>query len=488
MVTSNDEITRRFVNQMISDEGNFRKVVKTEEGERSCFNDWKIEEGKIIQESDNMTSCAAVKAARAANRLNLELTTENGYVKVREPTEDIANQNEWNIIRRPKEARKQINKLIKERHFESLRRDKTHGHAFMDTKIKESHAITSKPDSVNNNLYKFTIGARVNCLATPANVAFHNGNATNPNCPVCGTPCTLFHILNSCTSNFTSYTWRHNLIVHRLRTALEGKFSNVWIDESNTIKLNELDSEDSLSDDNKNLRPDLKVIDRDKKKIYLIEVTIPYGDTHMAQNGLYSLTDKYLIKKRKYEDLVMEINQKTDYECSLHVVVISSLGVIFEETPNELKKFFNKSELKDLLIKCSHDAILGSAVIFSGKDPSFYGSPIDPPNKRPDAPVMDVQDRTAITTTQSADDRPDNPLDINPDNPPDQTQNSDASTASQIGEDRNTPSRTNADTVNTQPDNGSNAPEQNNGEQQSATNSIEQSNGEQQNASPLPNI
>ena len=91
-----------------------------------------------------------------------------------------------------------------------------------------------------------------------------------------------------------------------------------------------------------------------------------------------------------------------------------------------------------MLIKCSHDAILGSAVIFSGKDPSFYWSPIDIPNKRPDAPTMDLEDRTVIAATQSAEDRPDNPLDNNPDNPPDQTQNSDTPTSSQTSEDRNT--------------------------------------------------
>ena len=189
LATSNDETSRMFIQQMTLDEERFRKVVKVDTDEENAhFNDWKMEDGIIAQESDHMTSCAAVKAASSANRLNLQLSAEPSYVKLREFSDDPQIMYFWNVIKKPKDARKQVNQLVRTRHFENLQKDRTHGHAFIETKIKESHAVTSNPEGINNNLYKFTIGARVNCLATPANVSFHNGHQSSPDCPVCHSP------------------------------------------------------------------------------------------------------------------------------------------------------------------------------------------------------------------------------------------------------------------------------------------------------------
>ena len=64
---------------------------------------------------------------------------------------------------------------------------------------------------------KFCLRSVYDVLPTPTNLVKW-GKAEDPNCKLCGKPCTLQHVLSSCNVALTQgrYTWRHNTVLQEL--------------------------------------------------------------------------------------------------------------------------------------------------------------------------------------------------------------------------------------------------------------------------------
>ena len=71
---------------------------------------------------------------------------------------------------------------------------------------------------------KFCLRSVYDVLPTPTNLVKW-GKAEDPNCKLCGKPCTLQHVLSSCNVALTQgrYTWRHNTVLQELASAINIK-------------------------------------------------------------------------------------------------------------------------------------------------------------------------------------------------------------------------------------------------------------------------
>ena len=145
--------------------------------------------------------------------------------------------------------------------------------------------------------------------------------------------------------------------------------------------------------------PDITLYDEEEQHIYIFEMMCPYGETTTREGSSgHTLLDAYRMKKQKYEGLREEVETKFKWRCTTHIVIVSSLGVIPEETRKELTQVFGKEWTHTLLEACSIDAIAGSAVILTGKSPLEFGlhPRIEPPQFRAHGGSTEETRREAI--------------------------------------------------------------------------------------------
>lgn len=399
LISSTDSKVKTLFKHFIDDEVSVRNISTSTGG--GPFLNWDIDEnGHLFQEHpDDGTACMVMKAFRAAKKLNLGIKTSNIGILIAGVGADSTN---WRNAT-PKNITTVVNSIVKRRHFDRFRNDLTHSHTFQPTKVRESHVILRKPHMANNSLLNFTIAARTNTLATPANVAFHQGNPELSKCPVCQQTGTLMHVLNGCTANATLFTWRHDLIVNRIRDCLVRKHGQSAVHESRPFKLSMigLPDEATLSDHNKNLRPDLTVIDSERNRVYLVEIGCPYGT---VSHNSYTVEDRFVKKQHKYSSLMEEINNRADnWKCSLHIIIVSSLGIIHDKVPEELLRLGigSPKQVSEMLENFSRDVLAASAHIFTGKPPSQFGLyNNDPPRGPADGTTTTITDPTDTTRAE----------------------------------------------------------------------------------------
>jgi hypothetical protein len=375
--TSSDEKVATLVKQTTKDEATARRIEKDEE---SIFNDWKIENGKIVQEDKkNGSNCAAVQAARSCIKLNVALKVKKKTVAIRGIEENATN---WKTATKPKEVARTLTQLQKDRELKQLKEKITQGHSFFHMKVPESNTIMTNMKKTNDNLLKFTIGARTNTLATPANIAFHKHSPEYDVCPRCQKRgCTLLHMLNNCEKLYSVYTWRHNIIASRLARALQGRFPNCRVTENLQIERPPGVPDDVALDSPYNLmRPDVVVFDPENNTFHILEISCPYGQISQGEDTIQRSFNK---KMMKYSPLAEEIRTKFNSQAIVYPIIVSSAGVIAEGTKHALLKIFHKNTAIPLLKEFSKDALVGSAVIFTGWNPATFGSSAQPPNLDP---------------------------------------------------------------------------------------------------------
>ncbi|KAL6468443.1 hypothetical protein MHYP_G00241200 [Metynnis hypsauchen] len=163
----------------------------------------------------------------------------------------------------------------------------------------------------------FTIKATYDVLPSPTNL--HQWFGKDPTCVLCTKPASLRHILTGCKTSLTQgrYTWRHNQVLKILASTLEGKRSSINSQPLSTYKTswetafvregataarsNSKPSERSqlcpardwkmLADVGKQLvfpseiatttlRPDLVLWSPSLRKVYMVELTVPWEDIH----------------------------------------------------------------------------------------------------------------------------------------------------------------------------------------------------------------
>ena len=236
-------------------------------------------------------------------------------------------------------VKKAINKEIKDKWNEKVRALTMQGD-FARLLIEEQESVTWKSvvRQMPRNVMAFATKLTTNSLASPDNLC-RWGKRKFGSCPICSSPsCTLAHITNFCplALNQGRFTWRHDSVLHHILSvvktlATEG--TQVLADlpgyqiNGGTIPA------DILVSIGKGSRPDLVILDRNLKKIALIELTIP----------LQRNTEKAHARKTlAYTELQIALQEK-GYQCILTPFEVGSSGHITRKNKltleNTLRKF-----------------------------------------------------------------------------------------------------------------------------------------------------
>lgn len=209
----------------------------------------------------------------------------------------------------------------------------------------------------------FLIRATYDVLPTPKNLNQWFGE--DPLCPLCAVPATLRHILTGCKVSLSQgrYTWRHNQVLRCLAAALESKRTAINALQSKTTKpaltiafvhegekprkipprtrLGQLEaardwqmlvdvdqrltvpSEIAIT----SLRPDLVMWSLALRKVYFVELTVPWED---------SIHEAFERKKLRYTELAAEAVQR-GWKADICPVEVGCRGFVATSTLKLLK-------------------------------------------------------------------------------------------------------------------------------------------------------
>ena len=218
--------------------------------------------------------------------------------------------------------------------------------------IKSSHSLLYNW-SVNDELVKFTVKARLNIL--PTNFTTYIWNRENdPNCPFgCKHTESIAHLLNGCFPTFKNYySRRHNRIMNKISEYLSKIRSDamVHVDKFCDTIFPNLRERLLLIE---HRRPDIVV--QDVNKVDILEITICYD--------LY-FDIAYDAKVTRYNELINCLREN-GVNAELYVLCFGSLGCVRKNVWNILKRFDdNKASIKGLLKWCSISAVIGSNYIW----------------------------------------------------------------------------------------------------------------------------
>ena len=138
--------------------------------------------------------------------------------------------------------------------------------------------------------YRFAIKARLNLLPTRT-VRKRSGEAIpDTSCPRCWQEQeTLAHVLNHCPPNVGLVRARHNKILHRLANAIPPSKGFQVVEQC-------------VPGDEKNLKPDLVILNRDTSEAYVVDITAPFEGEAAFQEARKAKEDKYHHLKKVLHD------------------------------------------------------------------------------------------------------------------------------------------------------------------------------------------
>lgn len=376
MILSRDEDVRNVVKRNMLEECKKRNLLENEEAIEGFLNYQDVKD-----ERTHKTDTLFTRALHGTGRLNISIKLEENDDDKEEMSIVIFDKLKEDMKENvdPRNFLKVMNKLFRKRHYESLRNLTFKGHTFFDS---ESSAVSNDYFGVNSPIIpdciiKFMINARCNNLPTNELLA-KNKDGHISRCEACNSNenDSLMHRLNGCKASLNKFTERHNNLCKIINDSIRRKYGRNAppIHENSTVRwLNK----EELSIENSVLKPDIwyGIENEDGElDIKLIEVNCPYGGYH-SQNGerVSKLSERRQTKINKYQPLVEEIRRKWNAKVSLHVIIISSLGVIPNDTLKDLNSLFhNKKTLKNIARRLSTAATIGSYNIFYNKNMSPF--------------------------------------------------------------------------------------------------------------------
>jgi hypothetical protein len=198
---------------------------------------------------------------------------ESGWLTIRNSEEELKTQSPTKIGRfltqkiiRPSLSKKTIEHPSKGASFYTLTNNYWSNKHLRNIYMKRSNAF-----------FRFMVLARANTLPTPYDIEVWN-HLEHEQCHRCNTNewATLQHILNSCQPHLRYMTERHNRLVRCVKNQLE-KHIPEKIDGQ--IHENTPIPADGLSDETRNLRPDVWFFRqyRHGKVLEILEFSCPYG-------------------------------------------------------------------------------------------------------------------------------------------------------------------------------------------------------------------
>ena len=315
---------KKFFRQMFKDEMAFRRTPK----EPSGFCGYLEQNGSFSAQSERGTKTLAVKAVKAAHRLQVRVARQDTVVKVTKGGEE-------KVIANTKDLLQFLKTFTRPKWHEQLVAQAFKGHSF--TALKENPQsnffFSPRHPQVNDNVLKFIYKARTNNL--PTGEVLSHGKGEVPRCQRCAHASdTLMHRLNGCRPLYSKYKVRHNkveaIIVETIKSTTHQRLQ---IHRSTRITMPGCPD---LSPENRVLLPDIWYFDRVNNQLKIIEITVPYDS--VGEDGSTKLWERRREKLQKYEGLVEEIRRDWNLTTHLHVIVVSSLGAVPQETVRELRQ------------------------------------------------------------------------------------------------------------------------------------------------------
>ena len=168
-------------------------------------------------------------------------------------------------------------------------------------------------------------------------------------CPKCHqAPETLGHVLNACTPNAGLMRERHNTILQRLVKAVPREAGDKFVEQK---------IRDSAGD----LRPDLVILNSERKTATIVDVTIPY------EGEVASFEAARAEKLRKYHPLKEWLIDQ-GFTTSCHAFIVGALGAWDPTSDDALQALGIGRKYSYLFRKlCVSDAIKGSNVIWRAR-------------------------------------------------------------------------------------------------------------------------
>ena len=223
-----------------------------------------------------------------------------------------------------------------------------------------SHSFL-KNTALDEDIFTFTIKARLQVLPTRLNLSIWFPNTQVPHCLHHTTEQvteTLSHILVGCFAYKGMYIARHNRIVDLIVKDISHHFpasvkmyTNACVNASMFHLCNNQNAFSQLSANT----PDVVVVDEESREVSVLEVACTF-DT--------SLEEAFMTKVMKYQALVDTISE-LGYRCRLLVFIFGSLGHVHKLVVRGLRLLgMPKKEAKRLAKYCSVSAIIGSRHIW----------------------------------------------------------------------------------------------------------------------------
>ncbi|KAK0146192.1 Retrovirus-related Pol polyprotein from type-2 retrotransposable element R2DM [Merluccius polli] len=234
----------------------------------------------------------------------------------------------------------------------------------------------------------FSIRATYDVLPTPVNL--HQWYGEDPNCALCSMPANLRHIFTGCKTSLTQgrYTWRHNQVLKSLASAIEDKRTatnsipppaapypprTTFVREgARPPKIVSTPSErdqlrlardwQMLVDVGRQLvfppeiavttlRPDMVLWSHTLKKVFIIELTVPWED---------SIDEAYERKHLRYADLAAEA-RGSGWKTEVRPVEVGCRGFVATSTTKLLRDLGVKGQSLRLAIRAVSEAAEGSS-------------------------------------------------------------------------------------------------------------------------------
>ena len=228
----------------------------------------------------------------------------------------------------------------------------------------------SKLFNLPRNMTQFLLNSVLDTLPTNSNLVRWN-QRSNERCTLCGSKETLLHVLNNCEPMLERYTWRHDSVLNLLFNILcdfKSPDTDIYADLSNGNK--EGISTIPISVAITNQRPDLVLVNKVKKQISILELTIPF------ESGIEKAHER---KTEKYSQLISDIKD-SGYDISFHALEIGSRGMISKENSERIFNLLSSQNGKPVLqrtfrqfkARICKTVLIGSYVIFYSKyDPAW---------------------------------------------------------------------------------------------------------------------
>jgi len=208
--------------------------------------------------------------------------------------------------------------------------------------------------NVPKGTMKFILNASINTLPTLSNL-MQWGKTSTDKCPHCSQRETLFHILNGCKTALDQgrYTWRHDSLVNYLYKFSKTSSLEVYADlPGKTTSTGGTVPADILVTSE---RPDLILLDRAKKEIFIYELTVAFETRIEAAHTLKS--DKYAA----LGDDLFSRGWKVNY----HIFEVGSRGHMPQHTKESMYKLLKLtqetmtpkqfySSISKLIVLCSY--------------------------------------------------------------------------------------------------------------------------------------